>query len=249
MSIDIHKLVEIARLAGDAIMDVYNSNDFGIENKGGEVPLLTKADKDANNIIVAELKKLSKLPIISEENDVREITNKMFWLVDPLDGTKEFVKRNGEFTVNIALIENDEPVMGVVYAPAIDVTYFGSKDNGSYKITDGIKKPIKAEFHGKVKKVVTSRSHKDEKTVEYLDKLGEYEEVSMGSSLKLCLVAEGDAFVYPRLGPTCLWDTAAADAVVRAAGGSVEDTEGKSLEYIPSKSIKNPFFIVRSKNS
>lgn len=247
MSVDIDELVEIARLAGDAIIDVYNSDDFGIESKGGEVPLLTKADKVANDIIIKELGKISKYPVISEENNIRGVEDDRFWLVDPLDGTKEFVKRNGEFTVNIALIENGEPVIGVVYAPVLKIFYIGSKSDGAYKIANGSKNGIKAEFHEKVKKVVTSRSHKDEKTTEYLSKLGEFEEVSMGSSLKLCLVAEGAAAIYPRLGPTCLWDTAAADAVVRAAGGSVEDTDGKKLIYNPSESIKNPFFIARVK--
>lgn len=248
MTVDSNQLIEIAKLAGNAIIDVYNSDDLGIESKGGEVPLLTKADKLANDIIITELKKISKLPIISEENNLRNIIDDTFWLVDPLDGTKEFVKRNGEFTVNIALIENEEPIMGVVYAPVLDVLYFGSKRGGAYKLSRGKKEQIKAEFKGKEIKVVTSRSHKDKKTTEYLEKLGKYDEVRMGSSLKLCLVAEGVAAVYPRLGPTCLWDTAAADAIVRAAGGSVRDIEYRPLVYTPSKSINNPFFIVRCNN-
>lgn len=171
-----------------------------------------------------------------------------FWLVDPLDGTKEFIKQRGEFTVNIALIENQAPVMGVVYAPAIGVLYAGARDKGAFKLENGRKRSIKAVFGSGTPKVVTSKSHRTPETDDFLAKIGRHQEVSIGSSLKLCLVAEGKAMLYPRLGPTYGWDTAAGDAVVRAAGGTVNDMDGKHLVYLPSAS-KNPDFVACSKDS
>lgn len=239
----------IARQAGAAIMEVYDSADFNIELKDDKSPL-TKADKLASEIIEVELLKIADYEVISEENNERSGRAERFWLVDPLDGTKEFIKRNGEFTVNIGLIENGRPVLGVVYAPVLDRLYAGVENEGAYVIEASAEpRPIRATFDGSVPVIVTSRSHKDERTQKLLDKIGEYEETSMGSSLKLCLIAEGKAELYPRLAPTYLWDTAAADAVVRSAGGTVKNELGQLLEYYPVKSLKNPYFIVAAENT
>ena len=243
----VEQVVLIAKKAGDEILDVYQSDDFGESKKSDQSPL-TKADKAANDAIVKGLSETSDLPIVSEENEIREINGKKFWLVDPLDGTKEFIKRNGEFTVNIALIDNGEPVLGVVHAPVLNVFYIGS-EHGAFKIDNNKKTKINAKFKDKKIKVVASRSHLNEATNKFLEQINDYELISMGSSLKLCLVAEGKAAIYPRLAPTCLWDTAAADAVVRAAGGSVRDENGKTLSYRLTKDMLNPFFIVLAKNS
>lgn len=239
---------DIARRAGAAIMAIYETDDFGVEYKDDDSPL-TRADKAANDVIAKNLQKLNDLPIISEENDIRWADSQKYWLVDPLDGTKEFVKRNGEFTVNIALIDNGRPVLGVVYAPAIDVMYWGGEKIGAFKQTaDSAPQPIKAEYRGDIPTVVASRSHRDENLQKFLADLGEHKEINMGSSLKLCLVAEGSASVYPRPWPTYLWDTAAAHAVVNAAGGSVRDFEGRELTYSLHDDLKNPFFVVRAAN-
>lgn len=244
----VEKVVVIARQAGDAAMEVYNSDDFEVEMKGDQSPL-TKADKKANDIITVGLQQAAQFPVVSEENEVRQIDNDTFWLVDPLDGTKEFIKRNGEFTINIALVKKGSPILGVVYAPVLDTLYVGDvTTKRAYKDRTGKRVSLASECKSKIPVIVTSRSHKDERTQALLDAIGKYQEVSMGSSLKLCLVAEGAAELYPRLAPTYLWDTAAADAVVRAAGGLVRDEAGYDLRYDPHHSLKNPYFIVTAGN-
>jgi len=167
-------------------------------------------------------------------------------LIDPLGGTKEFVKRNGEFTVNIALIENMQPVLGVVYVPVSQVSYYGSTNIGAFKLQPGKEpEPIRASTtHSTPIKVAGSRSHAGESLKRYLENLGEHDIISMGSSLKSCLVAEGIADIYPRLGPTSEWDTAAAQAVVEAAGGRITDTEMQPLRYNSKESLLNPNFFV-----
>ena len=245
----LNNIVDIAKQAGDAIMTVYNSHDFNVELKNDDSPL-TKADIAANDIIVAALTELTPdIPILSEESakapyEIRKEWTK-FWLVDPLDGTKEFVKRNGEFTVNIALIENGKPILGVVYAPVLKHTYSGAVGLGAFKQEeDNPEKEIKAVDHRNQKlKVVASRSHAGPDLQEFLDSLGDYDVISMGSSLKLCLVAEGKAHLYPRLGPTMEWDTAASHAVVNAAGGKVTNLDKEPLQY-NKENLLNPFFIV-----
>lgn len=247
----LEQVIAISRGAGDIIMQVYESDDFDVVQKddGDFISPLTKADKLASEFIVSKLKKISNLPIVSEENDERDVSG-MYWLVDPLDGTKEFVKRNGEFTVNIAFMTDDRPKLGVVYAPVFDVYYCGNvEDMQAYKIENSERNGIRAEQTEGVPKIVVSRSHKDERTMKLLEAIGEHEEVEMGSSLKLCLVAEGVAALYPRLGPTSLWDTAAADAVVTAAGGQVTQLNGQPLAYEPSREILNPYFVVSGKRS
>jgi 3'(2'), 5'-bisphosphate nucleotidase len=251
----LNKIVQVARTAGAAIMEVYRSEDFGETSKADSSPL-TLADLAAHKSIVAGLSQLEAgFPILSEEDANIPYTVRSqwthFWLVDPLDGTKEFLKRNGEFTVNIALVEDGVPVLGVVYAPVLDVCYYAARGNGAYVQRGG--KPAQAihavvHIAGAAIKVVASRSHSDERTAALLKKLGNHECISMGSSLKLCLVAEAAAHFYPRLGPTMEWDTAAAHAVVNEAGGVVCDVSGQALRY-NKEDLHNPEFLVLAKNN
>lgn len=249
MKVDMDKLVGIAEQAGQAILEVYH-REFEVEEKDDKSPL-TEADLAAHRLIVSELEKLEpKLPVLSEESakiPFEERRNWLrYWLVDPLDGTREFIKRNGEFTVNIALIEAGKPICGVVHVPVTDTSYFGCKNEGAYK----------RESHGRTEaitvanqrehplRVAGSRSHAGDSLQRFLDKVGPHEIVSMGSSLKLCLVAEGRADIYPRLGPTSEWDTGAAQAVVEAAGGKVTGLDMKPLRYNHKDSLLNPHFLV-----
>lgn len=240
----------LARAAGAAIMDIYSSGDFGETSKSDNSPL-TLADLASHNVIVEGLRKLAPhYPVLSEEAaDISYAERSrwnLFWLVDPLDGTKEFVKRNGEFTVNIALVENGVPVLGVVYAPALDVCYSAACGSGAFvQRGDSPAQSIRAEAHAAdtALRVVASRSHSDARTAALLQKLGNHECISMGSSLKLCLVAEAAAHFYPRLGPTMEWDTAAAHAVVIEAGGMVCDIEERALRY-NKEDMHNPEFLV-----
>jgi 3'(2'), 5'-bisphosphate nucleotidase len=245
----------IATKAGEAIMQVY-ARGFTVEEKEDKSPL-TEADKAAHDVIVAGLKALPEaMPILSEE-DIEAFPGPdaqgRYWLVDPLDGTKEFIKRNGEFTVNIALIEHGQPVLGVVVAPALEMTYLAAEGVGAYKIeATGARVPIRTASEpaeGATWRVVGSRSHPSPDLAAWLEQLGEHEMHPMGSSLKLCLVAEGKADAYPRLGPTCLWDTGAAQAVVEQAGGRVETLEGEALSYATPKQHLNPHFVVWGSNS
>lgn len=245
----IRDLLLLAREAGAAILKVYSLGEVKTTYKEGGSPL-TEADSAANDIIVAGLENLaSGVPVLSEETRAEpyEVRRnwKSFWLVDPLDGTKEFINRNGEFTVNIALIEDGAPVLGLVYAPVLDVAYYGIKGEGAFKAASGsAPEPIKtAGYSGGKVRIVASRSHRGEALEAFIEKAGESECLSMGSSLKLCLVAEGRAHLYPRFGPTMEWDTAAAQAVVEAAGGSVTDLEGRPLKY-NKDDLTNPFFMV-----
>lgn len=231
-------------------MEVYRSGDTGETSKADNSPL-TLADLAAHRTIVAALTRLTpEIPILSEEAADIPYSQRSqwtrFWLVDPLDGTKEFIKRNGEFTVNIALIENGEPVLGVVYAPVPDVCYHGARGAGAFmQRGNAAAQPIAVKSHvaDEPLKVVASRSHRDARTEALLKQLGDHQCISMGSSLKLCLVAEGAAHFYPRLGPTMEWDTAAAHAVVNAAGGTVCDMTGEELRYNKAD-LHNPEFLV-----
>jgi len=243
-------LVEIAKRAGQQILAVYNT-DFDVTTKGDNSPL-TQADLAAHREIVAGLGELTPdLPILSEESAEIPWGQRRhwqrYWLVDPLDGTKEFIKKNGEFTVNIALIENGKPIVGVVHVPVSGVTYLGADGAGAQKLeSDGTAHMIRVRVPAaQPARVVASRSHRSADVDAYLENLGEHEIVSMGSSLKLCLVAEGAADVYPRLGPTSEWDTAAAHAIVSAAGGTVvEAATGQPLVYNSKETLLNPYFIV-----
>lgn len=258
--------VDCALRAGTAIMSVY-STDFSVETKADQSPL-TQADMAAHNIIKTGLENAFPFPVLSEEDcDIayeQRRAWRTFWLVDPLDGTKEFIKKNGEFTVNIALVEDSVPILGVVFAPARKLLYFASPETGAGRIrqvdaetvTDigqllSEAEALPAEESATGLRVVASRSHCNEETQSFIARLekkyGAAERVSVGSSLKLCLVAEGAADAYPRIAPTMEWDTAAADAVVRATGGTVVNHgDGTPLKY-NKPDLTNPHFVVYSR--
>ncbi|MDZ7668692.1 MAG: 3'(2'),5'-bisphosphate nucleotidase CysQ [Gammaproteobacteria bacterium] len=245
-------LIDLARRAGDAILEIYRT-DFDVEAKDDESPL-TQADLAAHRLIVDGLGRLfPDIPVVSEESsppafDVRR-TWERYWLVDPLDGTREFVNKNGEFTVNMALIEDHQAVFGVVGVPAQDIVYTGDIAAGEAIKHAGGEHTV---LHGRPMKddaelvVVASRSHGGERLEAYIEALGQrFPAVSrtpVGSSLKLCILAEGQADLYPRLGPTSEWDIAAAHAVLAAAGGAVWLTDGQPLRYNAKESFLNPEF-------
>jgi len=253
--INTQDVVALAKKAGQAIMEIYQK-DFDIEFKADESPL-TEADKAAHNIIEQGLKELDSknntaIPLLSEEGkDIPYSTRKnweYFWMVDPVDGTKEFIKKNGEFTVNIALIHQGVPVLGVVYAPALNQMYWAKQGEGAFK--DGDKLPLKPAEQRQTYKVVASRSHMSDETKTFIDEIEtpkSKELIAIGSSLKICLVAEGEADIYPRLGPTMEWDTAAAHAVVLEAGANVfvhqQAKTANELVY-NKEDLLNPFFVV-----
>jgi len=251
---DIQKINEIAHRAGNAILKIYEQ-DFEIIEKTDKSPL-TEADLASHHVIVDALQlQTPEIPVLSEESaNIPFDTRKQwqtYWLIDPLDGTKEFIKHNGEFTVNIALIHQGRAILGVVYVPVSEVTYYGDSEQGAFKIdSEGNRSAIRVvSQHQTPLQVAGSRSHAGDSLMRFLGKLGAHEIVSMGSSLKLCLVAEGKADIYPRLGPTSEWDTAAAQAVVEAAGGMVTDTSMKPLLYNTKESFLNPYFFVFGDNS
>jgi len=261
-----YKLVlDVAFKAGEEIMKIYNS-DYEISLKEDDSPL-TLADKRSHEVIIEGLRKFSDFPILSEEGSSISYEERKnwgsFWLIDPLDGTKEFIKRNGEFTVNIALVRENRPVFGVVYAPAKNVLYYGGTNFGAFRISSGKEEAIGGSSPNNLT-VVTSKSHMNDETRAFIDRLKEItgnkeiKTVAVGSSLKICLVAEGKATLYPRLGPTMEWDTAAAHAVLRGAGGKLisysssdrfntlkELCSKEELRY-NKKNLLNPFFIALS---
>jgi 3'(2'), 5'-bisphosphate nucleotidase len=252
--------IKAAIEAGLEILKIYNT-DFNVEYKDDKSPL-TIADKKAHDIITSYLIE-TNIPVLSEEG--RSIPYqerkewKQLWIVDPLDGTKEFIKKNDEFTVNIALVDGHKPVMGVIYAPVLDIVYYGEEGNGSFKVSEAsryynnidelfnnserLPKDSNRDYYG----VVASRSHMSDETQAFIDDL-EYDDikiVSKGSSLKLCMVAEGEAEVYPRFAPTSEWDTAAGHAIVTAMGGKVVKAENPEKDVVYNKeNILNPWFIV-----
>ncbi|MFA5122291.1 3'(2'),5'-bisphosphate nucleotidase CysQ [Zavarzinia sp.] len=245
-------LADLARAAGVEIMKIYES-DFAVRSKGAEGPV-TDADLAAEAVILAGLAKLTpEIPVVAEELAAagqlpagNPAAWRQFWLVDPLDGTKEFVKRNGEFTVNIALIEDGVPVMGVVHTPAKGWTHTGHGMGTAAVRRQGLPpQPIRVRpVPPAGLTVVASRSHRDKETDDFLADLQVETILSAGSSLKFCLVAEGQADLYPRMGPTMEWDTAAGHAVVLAAGGTVTTLEGAALSY-GKPEFRNPKFVVR----
>jgi 3'(2'), 5'-bisphosphate nucleotidase len=243
----IQHLIPIVRMAGDAIMTVYSRGSSNVQLKG-DGSLVTEADLAAHRVLASKLKPLlAECPVVSEEDAgslVHRQSNGRFWLVDPLDGTKEFIARNGEFTVNIALIEDSRCILGVVYAPSVDTLYWGGVGLGAFRCRGGQTAAIKvaASNLGKVSRVVASRSHLNEATRSLIERLGEVSLIQAGSSLKFCRVAEGEADIYPRSAPTCEWDTAAAQAVLEGAGGVVVDLQGAPLKY-GKPDVLNPSFI------
>ncbi|MGH8211982.1 MAG: 3'(2'),5'-bisphosphate nucleotidase CysQ [Rhodanobacteraceae bacterium] len=238
----------LARRAGAAILEIY-AGTFAVEHKGDDSPL-TAADMASHRIIVEGLHALTPdIPVLSEESagipwDERRGWNR-YWLVDPLDGTREFIKRNGEFTVNIALVEEHSPVLGVVLAPVTGDLYFGVRDEGAFleRAPGAMPQPIETRAASGMPVVAGSRSHAQERTGAMLANLGEHRMVSMGSSLKFCLVARGEADLYLRLGPTSEWDTGAAQCVLAEAGGAVLDMRGEPLRYNTKESLLNPEFV------
>lgn len=252
--------------AGKAILDVYNDpeSDFGIERKADNSPL-TKADKAAHKLI-ANILSVTPYPVMSEEGceipfDERSKW-KTLWIVDPLDGTKEFIKKNGEFTVNIALVEKGEPVLGVIYVPVSKELYFATTNVGAYKFTGidsssqpsieelrekSVKLPISSAHQGVV--VVASRSHQSEATTRFIEDIRKQGKpvtmISSGSSLKICLVAEGTADIYPRFAPTMEWDTAAGHAIAKSAGCDIYHIDGKTPIRYNKEDLHNPWFIVK----
>ena len=245
------EVAKIAKKAGDAIMNIYdNSDNFQVQHKADESPL-TIADQAANEIICHHLENLNvKYPIISEENKSIDFEERKeyahYWLVDPLDGTKEFIKRNGEFTVNIALIENHRPVLGVVYVPVLEEMYFAVKEEGAFLEKENLKIQLHASRFSKKDKnlgIVCSRSHLNEATQKFVDELDEPKLVSQGSSLKFLILAKGEAHLYPRLAPTMEWDTGAAQIILEEAGGKVLHIETKEPLLYNKENLLNPHFI------
>jgi len=242
----VEALIAPVQHAGRVIMEIYQS-DLSAETKADGSPV-TKADRAAEAILLAEIATLApSIQIISEENAASHSlsASKEFFLVDPLDGTKEFIKAcgDGAFTVNIGLIKNAEPVMGIVFAPALDRLFFGSLGNGAFEISGGVCRQICVRMpraEGPV--AVASASHRDAQTNQWLVKRGVTNSIAIGSSLKFCLIAAGEADLYPRYGPTMEWDTAAGDAVLRAAGGRVMAEDGKPFPYGKAGYRNEPFF-------
>ena len=249
----INSVKSIGVEAGSAIMDVYHT-DYDIQIKADNSPV-TEADKKANKIISNKLNQLTPdIPILSEEGrniPFSERSNwKYYWLIDPLDGTKDFIKKNDEFTVNIALIQNGKPTFGVVYAPALDILYWGEVGAGAYKISgESIKVKINVldELNNPVL-VAGSRSHPSERMNAFMGQFKESELRPMGSSLKVCLVADGSVHLYPRFGPTMEWDTGAAHAILKASGGeAIIHGTNEPLRY-NKENLLNPEFIASSSN-
>ncbi|MGE4017457.1 MAG: 3'(2'),5'-bisphosphate nucleotidase CysQ [Cyclobacteriaceae bacterium] len=254
---ELENLLRLAIAASEeacaAILEVYNSNNFETELKGDNSPL-TLADKKSHEVIERHLK-ATGIPILSEEGkdipyEARKNWHRL-WLVDPLDGTKEFIKRNGEFTVNIALIENQQPILGVVAVPVTGEVFFGGiglgvtkrSRNSKFEIQDLKSKQSEILNFESGIRVVASRSHMNDETKAFIEKLGPTEIISAGSSLKFMLLAEGKADIYPRFGPTLEWDTAAAHAILNALGLSLKKTDGgEELKY-NKENLLNPYFI------
>jgi 3'(2'), 5'-bisphosphate nucleotidase len=239
--------IELSLAAGAAILEVY-AQDFPVEFKADDSPL-TQADLAAHRIIVAGLQALAPdIPVLSEEDaDIPWSVRRGWrrhWLVDPLDGTREFVKKNGEFTVNIALIDDGRPVLGVVYAPVFDYLLHAESGAGAFvrqpggDVATSTRRPALPPL-----RVAASRSHLDPRTAAALERMGDTERHGLGSSLKFCRIADGRIDVYPRFGPTSEWDTAAAQCVLEAAGGAVLRLDGSPLDYNRKESLLNPDFI------
>ena len=239
-------VIRIADEASEKVLHIYQS-DFKVHFKEDKSPI-TAADLAANEIIVQGLRRIARdIPIVSEESAEAPWEERKhwrrFWLVDPIDGTKDFTQRTGEFTINIAMIEDGEPVMGGVIAPALKEAYWGVKGEGAYKRgRTGKARHIRVAEPRDSLRVVASKNHLNEDTRAFIAKLGPHETVQAGSSLKFCRIAEGHADIYPRMGPTCEWDTAAAHAVLAAAGGKVQTLEGEPLKY-GKENVLNPWFV------
>jgi len=245
----LESVINIAGQAAAEILTVYET-DFNVDDKEDRSPL-TAADMASHRLICRELARLTPdIPILSEESSKIPYTTRktwqLYWLVDPLDGTREFIKRNGEFTVNIALIEQHKPVLGVVQVPVTNICYYAAEGIGSFKRNHDDTKPLKVKHTTPGEFTIAgSRSHGSKRQTEFIKRLGDnVETLAIGSSLKFCLVAEGLVDIYPRFGPTSEWDTAAAQCIVEQAGGIVTDTAFQPLLYNTGESLLNPEFLV-----
>tara|TARA_Y100000590_G_scaffold470433_2_gene664863 strand:- start:1666 stop:2472 length:807 start_codon:yes stop_codon:yes gene_type:complete len=242
-------VIRISKDAGESILGIYKKSKTDFELKEDRSPL-TEADIVSHKTIVRGLRKLTpNLPILSEEEseipfDVRS-TWKQYWLIDPLDGTKEFIKRNGEFTVNIALIKNNKPILGVIFVPVTNEVFYGYENGGSFytKGESKTKKIVVKNNYKEAIRVVSSRSHPNDKLASFLKNIKTSKSISIGSSLKFCLIASGKADIYPRFGPTSEWDTAAGHAILKFAGGSILTLKKQELTYNCKESLLNPDFI------
>ena len=247
----VEPLLQIARKAGEQIMAIYNAEEIGERLKADQSPV-TLADLAAHNSIAPALKQLADWPVVSEEDETSlalRTTASIFWLIDPLDGTKEFIAKNGEFTVNIALIDQGRSVLGVVYAPVLDLLYWGGPALGAFRKQSGriqeinVVKDANKQTQTQPCRVVASKSHLNEQTQNFIEQLGSVTLIQAGSSLKFCRVAEGVADIYPRLAPTCEWDTAAAQAVLEGAGGVVIDVNTLAPLCYGKSEVLNPSFV------
>ncbi len=240
--------VQISQAAGEKVMAVYNSADFSVEQKGDDSPL-TAADLASHQHIIDALTALTPhIPILSEESASIPFSERgqwqTYWLVDPLDGTREFIKRNGEFSILIALVHEHQPILGVVHAPVLAETWFAAKGQGAFKQTQNHTQAIQTRHTATPLKVMGSKSHRDAIMPQFLANIGAHDYDVMGSILKACLVAEGSADLYPRLGLTSEWDTAAAQIIVEEAGGYMTRTDMQPMRYNTSESLLNPYFFV-----
>ena len=249
----IRQLLQIARSAGDTVMSFYVNGVSNFQHKEDASPV-TEADLATHRVLASRLTSLQlDCPVVSEEDSASQIYRQdkgRFWLIDPLDGTKEFIARNCEFTINIALIEEGCSLLGVVYAPALDTLYWGGTSLGAFKCVRGETESIRVSSvnTNDTCRVVASKSHLNEATQSFIDRLGLVSLVQVGSSLKFCRVAEGKADIYPRLAPTYEWDTAAAHAVLEGAGGAVLDLKGQPLRYGKPDVLNPSFLAIRDKS-
>lgn len=244
----IEDILNIAKAAGREILTIYQQKNPLIQVKADQTPV-TEADLIANQIICDGLNKISSWPILSEESTCLPFSERQkwqrYWLIDPLDGTKEFIQKTDEFTINIALIEKNQPILGVIYAPALQLCYFASANQGAFKQEkeQSIQKIQTRSYHPQATSIVASRRHGLGQLQIFLSKLGDHTIVQRGSALKCCVVAEGTADVYPRFGPTSEWDIAAGQCILEAAGGAILDFSGHPLCYNLKESLENPPFL------
>ncbi|VAW90282.1 3'(2'),5'-bisphosphate nucleotidase [hydrothermal vent metagenome] len=241
-------LIMLCRCTGNRINEIYNGK-FQIEQKSDMTPV-TCADIAAHCAIVSCLEMITpEIPVLSEEADETPFEERRhwqrYWLIDPVDGTREFINRTGEFTINIALIENNQPILGVIYAPVIGACYYASRNNGAYKLLTGQQaQAINVRYSDRQKLVVAAgRSGTTPEFEHYIKQLAEPQIITIGSSLKSCLIAAGEADIYPRFGPTSEWDTAAAQCILEEAGGRITDTNLQPLRYNTKESLLNPDFL------
>ena len=243
----VERVITLARQAADDILAVYHS-DFAVQSKDDRSPL-TAADMAAHHRISAGLRQIAPdIPVLSEESDADDIADRRqwqrLWLVDPLDGTREFIKRNGEFTINIALIEHGEPVFGLIQQPVTGLLWHATRGAAAFRREGGLQTRIHAQpYRGQPVRVAASRSHRDAQTQALLAALPDCEIVGCGSSLKFCRIAEGQMDLYPRFGPTSEWDTAAGQVILEAAGGVVWDRQGRAFRYNQRAELLNGDFV------